>query len=166
MKHLITGTIFAASLGLAPVAAAQSHDFSHQGQNSVEMTAGFNFTMPLGQKRSGKVEDQARMGFRLGLTDNYETQTRPTTHYRSVDVLEAGFRLDGKPILLLSGQDIYTPLFTTLHADDKNSDKTDTTSGGISRNPGETVLIVVGVTAAAVLGAGLLIANEWEKEFR
>jgi len=165
MRHYLTGTIFTITIGFAPIAAAQSHDFNDYGQQNLRMTAGFNLTMPLGQKRIGKVEDKARMGFRLGLTESYESRQRSTMTHRSVDILEVGFRFDGKPNLLLSGQDIYEPLFTTLYSDEKNTDTTETNDTNKENNANAgTVLAVLGLSIGAVAVAAALALNEVEND--
>lgn len=161
MKNFVLGAVVTIAIGFAPLASANNYGFSSQNQHSVDITAGFNVTIPLGQQRFGKVEDKSRIGFRLGLTESYESRNRVMSTYKSVDMLELGMRLDGKPNILLSGQDIYTPLFTTLHADD--STETDTTSGGGNKSGnGGTVLLIAGavVVSAAVITIGTKEALE------
>ena len=166
MKYFITvATLaFIISLGLTPAAGAQSYDFNNHTQHKVDMTAGFNFTMPLGQKRINKVEDKARFGFRLGLTESYENRNRPTSNRRSVDILEAGFRLDGRPNLLLNGQDIQPTLFPKLSANDDNSDSTapKTTDDQNNKASANNVLLGVGLAVGIAAGVTVIALNEFE----
>ncbi len=139
-----------AGLCIAPLANAQDAYRSNfaSGQN-VSTTAGVHLTVPFGGGKSERVQDRARFGLMLNMTRENNNGDFYAPKRVDTNLLDFGMQFDGRPMLMIAGEDIYTPLFAPLNA------KAD--GGGnitISKN---TILLVAG--AALAVGAAVALAG-------
>lgn len=156
-------TFVVMTCGLSTHALAQDngiYELSNQKQFSTSI--GINFIVPLGQKRKHHVEDKARLGFNISLAREYGTRYSAVPLRVKTNLLEMGYRLDGKPNLLLNGQDIYAPLFDPLYANDDEG--VDTTTE--SQNAGSVLALGIIIGGAVVVGAAALATNDIENDIR
>lgn len=138
-------------LCLAPLASAQEayrNNFS-SNNNSVSTTAGMHLTIPFGGKNSDRVVDRARVGLMLNMTREYNDRNFYTPIRVKTNLLDFGMQLDGRPTMLMGGEDIYTPLFTPLSANEYGVVGT-----GVSKN---TILVIAG--GALAVGAAVALAS-------
>ena len=154
MKLFTKGLVAAMMVSLAPNVSAQSYDL-FENKNNLGVTAGFKMTMPLGKTRSDRPQDKARMGLHLGLTKNYESHAWQAPRSKSADLFELGFGFDGQPNMLLSGQDIYTPLFKQNDTYGPQTYEGQT----LSLTTGESILISVGAVAVVAVVIGLVVRD-------
>lgn len=159
-------TLLALAGGLSsPVFAQDNGIYELSSREQLSASIGLNFTVPLGQKRKGYAVDKTRLGFNIGLAREYESRYSAIPNRVHMNVLEMGYRLDGKPNLLLNGQDIYTPLFDPIYAnEDESSDATAETNNTTSKSSAIVLGVVIG--AAAVVGLAALAADGIEDDIR
>ena len=140
-----------AGLCLAPLASAQEayrNNFS-SNNNSVSTTAGMHLTIPFGGKNSDRVVDRARVGLMLNMTREYNDRNFYTPQRVNTSLLDFGMQFDGRPTMLMGGEDIYTPLFTPLNANEIGVAGT-----GVSKN---TILVLAG--GALAIGAAVALSS-------
>lgn len=166
-RTVLASTTAFVFLFFSSVSHAQSNSFQAEQFGPVDFRAGVNLTIPFGDQSKKQSQNKARLGFNMNLSQpyNYENRRSETLTYRQVDLLNLNFLLDsGKPQLEFVGQDV-SPLLGPLYADQtKTEDSSE--SGEKKGSLVKTAAIVVGVTSVVVLGAGYIIAEEIEDEFR
>jgi len=136
-----------AGLCLGPLANAQDAGLSNfNNSRSVSTTAGVHMIIPFGGKKTGRVQDKARFGLMLNMTREYHDRNFYTPKRVNTNLLDFGMQFDGRPTMLISGEDMYTPLFAPLNA---NGDGDVT----ISKN---TVLLAAGAALAASAAVALV----------
>ena len=141
----IYAVLAGATLLSAPLASAQDVSFNLRDHgNRINTTAGFHIVMPFGGKHAKRVQDRARFGLMLNMEREYTGRNFLTPKRVNTNLMDFGWQFDGHPTMLMGGEDIYTPLFTPLSADEGSV-------AGISKN---TVLLVAG----GVLAAGAVVA--------
>ena len=141
-----------AGLFLAPLANAQDAYLGNfNNSRSVSTTAGLHMTIPFGGKKSDHVQDRARFGLMLNMTREYNDRNFYTPKRVNTNLLDFGMQFDGRPTMLISGEDMYTPLFAPLNA---NGDADSKGGINISKN---TVLLAAG--AALAIGAAAALAG-------
>lgn len=145
---------------LLPLAAnAQSVHFDNLDQGDrFGMTVGAKFTMPLGTQRKNNVKDKTRFGLTLSFDRTYRAQKFYTPNRISSDILEFGFLVDGKPNMMMYGEDIYTPFFAPVYADDTD-DKSEPSNGNPPvytprANTSGAIIILGGI---AIVGTVVLV---------
>lgn len=146
----ITATLMALTTGLclAPLAHAQDAYLSNfSNSRNVSTTAGMHITIPFSGQKSDRVQDRARFGLMLNMTREYNDRNFYTPKRINTNLLDFGMQFDGRPTMLISGEDMYTPLFAPLNA---NGDG----NVSISKN---TVLLAAG--AALAVGAAVALAG-------
>ncbi|MCF6220988.1 MAG: hypothetical protein L3J65_07730 [Robiginitomaculum sp.] len=138
-----------AGLCIAPLANAQDAYRSNfaSGQN-VSTTAGVHLTVPFGGGKSERVQDRARFGLMLNMTRENNNGDFYAPKRVDTNLLDLGMQFDGRPMLMIAGEDIYTPLFAPLNA------KADGGNITISKN---IILLVAG--AALAVGAAVALAG-------
>ncbi len=139
----------ATGLALSQVAIAQDAYFG--SNQDVSTTAGVHMTIPFGSKKSDRAVDKARFGLMLNMTHEYNDRNFYTPKRVNTNLLDFGMHFDGRPTMLISGEDMYTPLFAPLNA--KGDDGGDI---NISKN---TVLLAAGA-ALAVGAVGALAGGD------
>lgn len=149
----------------APTALAQSSHYASDAAlfgssdpfEHVGLNAGLNLTIPLGAKPKKHDINKARVSFKLSLS--HPETYGPVTHGFKLngDIFEIGMNFDGTPNLLMNGQDLYSPLFGPLYADedgakDKGGTDNETDPTHSQEAPG------AGGAGGALLIAGGLVA--------
>jgi len=153
LKFLTTATM--TTLMIAPSLTAQTADdlYSLRGQNDIGITAGVQFTMPLGQKRRSSYQDKARLGLTLSVNREHASRYSGISELTKANLLEIGFWETGDPSLMLYGQDVYRPLFDPLYADE--AEETD----GPKKKKDNTLLYIAGITGAATIVSVVVLAD-------
>lgn len=149
MKNLTRSLIGASALlglgALVQPAYAQSADlYDLQGRQNTNLNAGFHVKVPFGATRKDVASDQARFGLML----SFDRETRDENSFAlkrtRTDVMDLGFRFSGEPTMLLRGEDIYTPLFAPIYANETDDE------GGTITVSKKKVLIAAGIALTAV----------------
>ncbi len=151
MKVATTLMALSAGIYLVPFANAQdAYQTNFNNGLNVSTMAGVHMTVPFGGKKSDRAADKPRIGLMLNMTRSYNDRFFYTPNRINTNLLDFGMQFDGRPTMLVNGEDMYTPLFAPLNASGEGSG--DIT---ISKN---TVLLVAG--AALVVGAtAALVGN-------
>ncbi len=143
-------TTIATGLLLSFSASAQETGLNMlNSQSGINTTAGVHLTVPFGGQNSERVQDRARVGLMLNMEREYNSKNFYAPQRIRTNILDFGMQFDGRPTMLMGGQDIYTPLFTPLAANEDGAG-----SGMASKN---TMLIVAGGVLAA--GAAVALAS-------
>ncbi len=142
-------TLFAATTGICLASFAQAQDMNFSNSKNVSTTAGLHMTIPFGGGRSDRVTDKARFGLMLNLTREYNDRNFYTPKRINTNLLDFGMQFNGRPTMLISGEDIYSPLFTPLNANENGVNGI-----GVSKN---TILVIAG--GALAVGAAVALAG-------
>jgi len=137
------------TIGLSMPVLAQSshHNFK---ETELGVSAGVQFTLPLGATRPDERDDYARIGLTLSFDQARQNNFSNFTERHHANLLELGFMEKGEPNIRLYDQDIYTPLFNPLYADeDEGQDKKSNSTGWY----------IVGGLAVVGIGSYVLVNN-------
>jgi len=150
MKNLINALIGSSIfLGVAafaqPTMAQSSSSLGLQKGQTTSVNAGVHFKVPFGAVRKEKIEDKARFGLMLSFDKGYTDSQTLITKRNKTEVMDFGFMFTGEPAMFVNGEDIYTPLFVPIYANDADPDQ-DKSTITVSK---KKVLIAAGVAVAA-----------------
>jgi hypothetical protein len=138
------------SVSLSTLAFAQdSYLSSLNNKNKINTTAGVHMTIPFGGKKSNKVTDKARFGLMLNMEREYDSRSFYVPRRVNTNLLDFGMQFNGRPTMLLGGEDIYMPLFTPEEYEQANL-----ANAAPAKN---TILIIAG--GALAVGAAVALAS-------
>ena len=144
-----------AGLCLAPLANAQeAHLSNFSDSQNVSTTAGAHITIPFGGQKSARVQDRARFGLMLNMTREYNDRNFYTPKRVNTNLLDFGMQFNGRPTMLMGGEDMYMPLFEPEEYEQANL-------GGVKASK-NTVLIIAGGVLA--VGAAVVLAGGGDNE--
>jgi len=152
----IAGIAVLSAMGVSGLVSAQIYDGPGFAQNQdLNFQTTVTFKIPLGSTDRRRVADKPRLGLGLSLArDDFGSplgKIGSRYEQKPLNLLDIGAYGFERPSLQISGQEVYGPTFTALHADGT----TDETSGSKSN---KTLLLVGGAVVA--IGAGALVFVE------
>ena len=163
----VVGTFLSASLLCPAMASAQIYDGASAGfQDEFGVQASVGIKIPLGATDHRKLKDQPRLSFGVDLTRTTSSSQTGQWARKRVSLLDVGTYGSDDFSLQFSGQELYGPTLSTLHADE--ADDPDAAGEPAKKDSNNTVEWIIGgvvVVTVGVLVAGAIIANEIEEGF-
>jgi len=155
-SYILAGAIAFGLSSMSSLAHAQIYDGPGFAQNQdLNFQTTVTFKIPLGATDRRRVADKPRLGLGLSLArDDFGSplgKIGSRYEQKPLNLLDIGAYGFERPSLQISGQEVYGPTFTALHADGTTDETSDSKSN-------KTLLLVGGAVVA--IGAGALVFVE------